>query len=271
MLLHIVSRDSAIHSLQHSFELNPALRGEIIAFNDILEAGPITHLETAAGEQRRTEWLRENLATTDDETSQFLLPLWSADTQKIESLKDRLQTHRFCLWVGSNIQDRLMLCRLMFCLKPLAGSVSIVPVSECTVSSKSGREFNPKGLVVLNPVQVAEVGRQARLMTQEEIDEAIHDWEVIASSAAFIRVLSESGEMEAKDISHFDPALMANCTGEFRKAARVIGETLVDIDFETGDVVLNWRLKALAGEGKLEANGVLRRIRDYEVRLPSVT
>jgi hypothetical protein len=59
---------------------------------------------------------------------------------------------------------------------------------------------------------------------------------------------------------------LANCKENFQKAASVIGETLVDIDFIVGDSFLNWRLKLLALNEKIDTQGELNEIRDYEVK-----
>ena len=53
------------------------------------------------------------------------------------------------------------------------------------------------------------------------------------------------GAILHKPVSYFDPILLSRSNDQFMKAARVIGHSLVDMDFSVGDGYLNWRLKEL--------------------------
>lgn len=74
--------------------------------------------------------------------------------------------------------------------------------------------------------------------------------------------------VEMQEDSCFDSALLVNCTNEFKKSARVVGESLIDTDFYVSDTILSWRLKELVRQKKLEAKGTLHKMRDYEVKIP---
>lgn len=94
----------------------------------------------------------------------------------------------------------------------------------------------------------------------------INLWEKVKSENKELWIFDNKGQITAKKTDYFDSYLLSHCNEDYQKAARVIGETLVDTDFNVGDCYLNWRLKQLTLDGIIETKGKLIEIRDYEVR-----
>lgn len=86
-----------------------------------------------------------------------------------------------------------------------------------------------------------------------------------------LRVL-EKGELASAPISHFDPLLISCVTLEWRKAMLAVGHALAsDLDqncFQTNDVILCARIRALVQAGQLEISGDLWELRNAKLRLP---
>ena len=76
--------------------------------------------------------------------------------------------------------------------------------------------------------------------------------------------------LSADDLKVIDAALMKNITGQWRKMARVIGTTMLDLEgkyYGLPDLFYGERVRALKEENLFESQGDLRKMRYSEVRL----
>jgi hypothetical protein len=96
-------------------------------------------------------------------------------------------------------------------------------------------------------------------------------WRRLREENAPLRVL-ENGELRSAPITYFDPQLLSHVTNDWQKMARVVGWTLVDfmdgVVYQSGDLLLFARLRALAEAGKIEWRGDLNDVRNCWLRLP---
>lgn len=247
--------------------MNSNLIGEIICLNDLLGIGPITGLEEETGQINRRNWV--DTIAGDTEEKEYINS-WFEDNNKIGYIKKELKINKeICIWFGKNTFDSLMFARLIWDLRPFLENIFVVPMSECKIVMSSNNNYVPESMVVLTPDQISRLDKNIRPLNQAEIKQALYNWETISQVPAVIRTLTNSGEIEMHDETYYDDILLSNCNSEFQKSARVIGKTLVDIDFDTIDITLNWRLKNLVKQNILEAKGILRAMREYEVKLRS--
>jgi hypothetical protein len=109
-----------------------------------------------------------------------------------------------------------------------------------------------------------------RLVTAKEKEEARGHWRRLRAENAPFRVVTSTG-LASAPVDHFDPLLIERVTPEWRKIARVIGDTM-GYNFEpfmqVGDMMLLARVVALIGEGKLLADGDPWDMHSCRVRLP---
>jgi hypothetical protein len=96
-------------------------------------------------------------------------------------------------------------------------------------------------------------------------------WQQLCTENAALRVI-EKGRLVSKNIDFFDSALVRLATPKWQKMAAIVAELLVEFYdaelYQTGDLVLNARLAALADDGALEWRGEALNILHCEVRLP---
>lgn len=85
----------------------------------------------------------------------------------------------------------------------------------------------------------------ARPLRVEEKNQWVTIWKNLVRSDRLLRTQNGIGEISSVDENFYDKALLANCRPEFVRAARLVGETLVDTNFEICDYFLNWRLRML--------------------------
>ena len=196
------------------------------------------------------------------------MELFIKDLEKLEQIKGLLENNQqICIWFGSCLFDRLMLARIFGYCGPITENISLVPVSEHSFSNFYGEQFVPKTMIILSEENILNLKSAERPITQDEIKKSIKLWERVSTSDATLRLLNNNS-VEFVEEDYFDTVLMGRCTNEFTKPARVVGETLIETDFVVSDPILNWRLKTLVRKNRLEAKGILREMRDYEVRIP---
>jgi hypothetical protein len=96
-----------------------------------------------------------------------------------------------------------------------------------------------------------------RPVTIGERDEARQQWQRLKAENAPFRIVSDAGLISAP-IDHFDPLLVERATGEWRKAARIVGDAMgynSQPYIQVGDLMLLTRVVALVEQGTLEADG----------------
>lgn len=77
--------------------------------------------------------------------------------------------------------------------------------------------------------------------------------------------------LTAADLKRIDECLLSNTSHQWRKVARVIGQTMLALSHEfpgMPDVFYAVRIKHLAESGAIETAGNLDRMRYSEIRLP---
>jgi hypothetical protein len=95
-------------------------------------------------------------------------------------------------------------------------------------------------------------------------------WQQLERENAPLRVI-EGEELVSAQIDYFDPMLLSFATSNWQKMALIVGKALGEFyngPYQTGDLVLAARLRALADDGQLEWRGDLSEIRACELRLP---
>jgi hypothetical protein len=241
--LHVAPGDSAGGSL------GQAIRGagrdeEVLRCPDDLSCGPIESDDQSA---RAAWWARLYDAP---ECEDYFETFWSRVTTTDERLviwfgRHSAQELAFFLAMADRLGDR---------------SYDIVDVTGAR---------SPAVSLVLTDRLRALLGTE-RPITAQEKDEARGHWRRLRVENAPFRVVTPTGLVSAP-IDHFDPLLIERATPEWRKVARVVGDTMglnLKPYWQVGDLMLRVRVVALVGEGKLLADGDPWDMHSCSVRLP---
>ncbi|HTG18750.1 MAG TPA: DUF3658 domain-containing protein [Reyranella sp.] len=241
--LHVAPGNSAGGSLLQA--IREARRNEeVVSCPDDLSCGPIESDEQSA---RAAWWARfydvpefegdfktfwNRVTTTDDRIVVWFGRHSASELAFFLALADRL---------GDRSYD------IVDVTGPRSPAVSIVPTDR------------------LRPLLETE-----RPITGQEGEAACRYWRQLRVENAPFRVVTPTGLVSAP-VDHFDPLLIERATPEWRKIARVVGDTM-GYNFEpymqVGDMMLLARVVALVSEGKLLADGDPWDMRSCRVRLP---
>ena len=91
-------------------------------------------------------------------------------------------------------------------------------------------------------------------------------------SSLTVEELRKIEQLSASEITEIDKTLLANAAPQWRKVARVVSASMIELKSRVvgiPDLYYSQRVATLVSDGKLESQGNLRRMRFSEVRLPS--
>jgi hypothetical protein len=261
--IHIVfgrARRTLIES--HSIDLNTS---HILSLDDNLNIGPVCDIQEKENIKKRKDWL----GNTFDNTS-GLREILLAVENDVESIKFVIENtdkiDKIFVWTGFFASEIISTARLIYHFSQLDKPIFIANYPNIPIKSVHGDTIYPKALVETATFQVKDVLAQFELIDNERFIYWISLWNKVKIEKGLLWILDDKGQISKEKVDYFDTFLVSNCNGEFQKAAKVIGETLVDTDFNVDDNYLNWRLKQLAPEEKIESQESLIEIKDYEVK-----
>ncbi|KRR17738.1 hypothetical protein CQ14_41215 [Bradyrhizobium lablabi] len=260
--LHIVFNSSAAAGLRDA--LRQAGRDErVVGLSDCLSFGPINPPDP----ELRRRWVEDELGYTGwEEVVGEATSFWS------EALS--ISSRRVAWLSGRSTQEYAGFLEWLWRLGE--EPVEVVDLSDVMVAGNGTGPTKPHpaiSLAMLPPHTILENELFDRTETLTAVLRARYRelWGRLRTENAPLRVLSE-GELVSAPLSFFDPLLLSCATSEWQKAARVVGEALSDFwetsVFQTDDLVLCARVRALAGAGGLEFRGNLSDIQNSELRLP---
>jgi hypothetical protein len=132
-------------------------------------------------------------------------------------------------------------------------------------------------LAILPPDQILEnrLVERAEDLTPALRNECRTLWRSLRADDSALRVADGRGGLTSAPISFFDDRLQRSASGEWRNAARIVGDILekfwVDAVVQTGDLVLVSRLRTLVEVGVLESRGDLSNLQAAEIRRAPLT
>ena len=240
-------------------------KNQIICIHDSLNIGPLCDIQENDKINKRKDWLQN--AFGDITYSNQILDFVENDLNSIMSIvKDFDTTSKIFLWTGYFASEIISTARLITYLSNLDRGIFITNYPNIPLKSLHGDFIKPKGLVETATFQVKDILEHVKPVMKTEFSNWKNLWHKIEKENSQLRVLDQDGKISGEDVDYFDSFLLLNCNESYRKSAMIIGKTLVDIDFAVDDNYLNWRLKQLAFEKKIETRGKVLEIRDYEVK-----
>jgi hypothetical protein len=259
--LHIVFGDTAARVLKGALE-QAGRKDRVAWFPDDLGVGPIASSDPLI----REAWVRREFGIA---CNKWDWPIHAAERFWKSALSTR---RRRVVWFSRRVVGEF--CGFLeFVRRAADGPYDVADLTELNIGAGDCRLLRRVCLADLydRPTVIMDYLANARPLAPAERDAYGALWARLRGEDALLRVLDETRLISAP-LSHFDELLLSCTVEHWRKVARVLGETLVEI-WETGfhqvsDIVLAARVRALVAEGRLESRGDVMRIRHSEIRLP---
>jgi Protein of unknown function/Domain of unknown function (DUF1835) len=256
--LHIAPGHSAGGTLRQAIR-DAGRNDEVLFFRDDLSCGPIDTVDLAG----RVAWW-----------SRYYGDDWETEVAPLKAFWDRVATtdDRLVVWFGRHSALELAFF-LAWADRLDERSYSIIDVTGVQVPSTDGSSVlrpSRSCVSIMPPYHLRSLLGRERQVTAQQAEEAREQWRRLKAENAPFRIVTPGGLVSAP-LDHFDPLLMERVTGEWRKVARVVGDTMEynsEPYSQVGDIMLLARVMALIGEGKLLAEGDPWDMHSCRVRLP---
>ncbi|MFE6074660.1 DUF1835 domain-containing protein [Paenibacillus sp. NPDC057886] len=277
--IHIAIGESPLGSIKVAMGKVPG-RSErrFFSMNDYYAIGPLGDLTNKADLHRRHLWLLEKL---------YLSEHGSYAVQGMDELI-RLNTMvssidedtRITIWYANNAHEETGLLYAMYLLRNRLGPIYLIETSslyqELFKPSEVQHDVLRTGEILSEKLLAMwQHCVNAEPLSLEERRHMEQEWVNLAIQPGLLRLMKD-GEIQSVPEDAIDEYIMQKARevtltrqpGEFIKAARVIGEVLGHLEQAVGDAFIDYRVRQLILQGRLEMEGKPHAMRLYSVRLP---
>jgi hypothetical protein len=269
-MIHIVFQEADVEALKKSFELDETLAGEILEIKDDYAVGPLVNIYTPEGIEARKQWWRDVLSGGDYdghvETGKV------NDNQTVEVLIEKLESdpsEKCWIWAAQNKHDVSGYYWLVSQLQPFQGRIFILYLNNLPFINEKGHIFYPANLFQIQPREFVKAKKLARPVTLSEFEIDPDEWKKLCAEEKGVRILEGGKKLSQHDYDYFDTELLSFITGDWVKVNKLMSSFLGKAKQTTGDAFLLWRIKHLVSSGKIDAQGELKNMKDFEVKQKS--
>jgi hypothetical protein len=270
-MIHIVFNSPDQDVLQKAMELDDSLKGDIVQIKDDYAVGPLDNIYIGEGIEARKEWWRSVLQGGDYEGK-----VESAEVDDYKTAASLVGTLRrdpdeiIWIWAAQNKHDVSGYYWLLNYMKEFQGRVFILYLNNLPFINEKGLIFYPQWLSEIPAKEFLKAKKLARAITLSEFEVDPDEWKKICDENKGVRILEGGKKLVQAEYDFYDAELLKVISTDWQKASKVIHQFLSKSKSATGDAYLLWRLKQLITEEKLDAQGEIKNMKDFEVKLRSV-
>jgi hypothetical protein len=264
---HVVFQQEDVKTLKKSFELDDTLNGKVYQIKDDFAVGPLKDIYTQNGIEERKEWWRNVLAGGDYDGHVDTGEV--NDLKTLEEIKKQLRSDQeeiLWIWVAPNKHDVSGYYWLVAQVKEFAGRVYVLSLNNLPFINDKGHIFYPENLFEIPPREFLKAKKLARAISLSEFEVDPDEWTKISNENKMVRILEGAKKLSQHDVGFFDKYLLRFITPDWQKAHKVILNVLNKAEQTTGDAYLLWRLKELIAEEKIDAQGEIKNMKDFELK-----
>ena len=266
-MIHVVFQEADIEALRKSFELDSSMEGEIIQIKDDFAVGPLENIYTEEGIAARKAWWQEVLAGGD---YQGLVESGKIDDDKtVKELVEKLENNpdeKLWIWAAQNKHDVSGYYWLISQLKEWQGRVFILYLNNLPFINEKGHIFYPVNLFQIQPKEFIKAKKLARPVTLSEFEIDPDEWKKLCDENKPVRLLEGGKKLIQKEVDFYDNEILQFITTDWQKVNRLFSAFFSKGKHTTGDAFMLWRIKQMIAAGKLEAQGELKNMKDFEVK-----
>lgn len=261
--VHIVFGDSAAGLLKYYFASNESeFKGKVINLRDDHSIGPVYEIDTEVGLRKRIEWVEKMLKKVS--LCDYFEDIYKEFVETYKTIKAIEPDTKIIIWHGENTGDQVGLRYLSSEL--MDRELYEVNVSKIYIKDYNGNRYRPRAFGECSPEEIGNIILAMKKIDQERCNRLIKDWEALRVSKDNLRILNND-EIIGVEEGYYDNDILLNCGFNFKKAARVIGMTMGRSKQLVGDAYIDYRIRKLIEDGKIEYRGKLQTMRDFEVRV----
>ena len=270
-MIHLVFEDANIEALRKSFELDASMQGDIVSIKDDYAVGPISYSFTEQDKENRLNWWRSIIDSghyqgiADDGHVDDYATVASIKTKLSENADEVLW-----IWAAQNKHDVSGYYWLISQLKDFQGKVFILYLNNLPFINEKGNIFYPTSLFQIQPKEFVKAKKLARPVTLSEFEIDPDEWVKLCREDKGVRLLEGGKKLVQKNDDYYDGELVKFITKDWTKVNKLFTQYYSKAKETTGDAFLLWRLKQLIENGKVEMQGNMGNMKEFEVRLAGV-
>jgi len=266
-MTHIVFNLGDIELMKEVIALDESLAGEVLCIRDDFAVGPLAALDTEEGWNERVNWWMDKVGYShyqENDIQKF------DDRETIASLKNMLDENpeeELWIWLGQNQHDVTGYYWMMRQFSEYQGRIFVLYLNNLPFINEKGQIFYPSWLSEIRPSEFLKARKLSRAITASEFEVDPDEWKRLAEENDIVRMLEGGKKIVGKGEDFYDAEILKNLTGDWQKAWRLLSNTLHRMKIKTGDVFIEWRIRKLIEEGKIETNGnVGKNFKDFDVK-----
>jgi len=268
-MIHIVFQQNDIDTLKKAIELDGTLQGEVIQVKDDFAVGPLLNIYTGEGIESRKQWWRGVLSGGDydgivDDGSV------ADDNKTVAELIERLKTNTeelIWIWAAQNKHDVSGYYWLISQLKDFQGRIFILYLNNLPFINEKGHIFYPSNIFEIQPKEFLKAKKLARPVTLSEFELDPDEWTKLCNENKGVRILEGGKKLLQHDYDYYDNELIKFITPDWQKVNKLLHSFFSKSKVTTGDAYLLWRIKLMIKENKIDAQGEIKNMKDFEVKL----
>lgn len=270
-MIHIVFQHADVAAMKKSFELDETLNGDIIEIKDDFAVGPLVDTFSESGMEARKQWWREVLGggdyagkvdtgeVADNKTVAELIEKMNSDPEEI-----------IWIWAAQNKHDVSGYYWLMSQLKDIQGRIFILYLNNLPFINDKGHIFYPTNIFEIPAKEFLKAKKLARQITLSEFEVDPEEWTKLSNENKGVRTLEGGKKLIQHNYDYYDVELLKFITPDWQKVNKLFHSFFSKSKETTGDAYLLWRLKLMIAEGKIDAQGEIKGMKDFEVKLKAL-
>lgn len=240
-MLHIIFTSSGAGSLRQALRAQ-GLRQHVVDLTDNLDWGPIA----TDNFEGRQAWLNSNIPLQEMGWD------WIADGHRKFEAKVKDDPDRL-VWIAP--QSASELCALYWFLDRIGGEGIRMIVVDYPLRN-AWRGAPPGTLGELSVEHFLELLNDAERKPWNPARFTQNRWKELQADASLLRIVNGNLINSVRE-DYFDEQLLAQCTDEWQKWHRIVGNTMVCLweqNHRADDLFLSWRLRVLAEQKRIVSN-----------------
>ena len=270
-MIHIVFNEPDIAVLKQAIEMDETMQGNVLQVKDDYAVGPLVNIYSAEGAESRRLWWKEVLAGGDydgkadtgeidyNKLISALIETLNADTKEI-----------VWIWAAQNKHDVSGYYWLVSQLKDFQGRIFILYLHNLPFINEKGHIFYPANIFEIQPREFVKAKKLARPVSLSEFEIDPDEWTKVCNENKGVRTLEGGKKLLQHDYDYYDTELLKLISHDWQKVNKLMHTFYSKNRNTTGDAYLLWRIKLMIAESKIDAQGEIKNMKDFEVKTKAI-
>lgn len=259
-VIHIVFSESAEGTFKHGINRKKSISGDkIIALYDNMSHGKLSELVTI---EDRSEWLKE--LNERDSYSYIDIEHFKENYDKFyKDISEINGEDIIYLWYGHCDREISGMLYTLYLLRNKEINVYSVDVSATLIRNDQGAVW-VNSASEINSEKLGEYFNFARKIERDECINLSEQWRYLINENSMLRSCVD-GKMKSVSEAYFDKDILKFTDREYKKAGRVMGDVISNVEPRITEDYIFWRIKELIKSGILKFKGNLNVLMEMDL------